>query len=160
VCMGMAVARLIAMGMSLLRYFDRHHRQAAVANAALRDDMLGAMLNIAGTALENHDLHAALVIEMDMKCRVSHVVMFMKCLDKAAGQIARGVVVDVNQGGNAITAFAEFLLRLLNSSPGQVPDRLRPVLVAPQLDYAVHPLRYLFTASSAPAVALLGSPVS
>jgi hypothetical protein len=135
--MGMSVARLIAMGMSLLRHFDRHHRQAAVSNAALCDDMFGAMLNVACTALENHDFHAALVIQMDMQCRVSHVVMIMKCLDQTTGQIARRVVVDVNQGGDAITAFTEFLFCLLDSSPRQVPDRLRPVLVAPQLDYAV-----------------------
>ena len=133
----MAVARLIAMGMSLLRYLDRHHRQLAVSDTTLCDDMFGAMLNVARISLENDDLHTTFVIKVDMKCRVGHVVMTVKRLHEAAGKISRCVVVDVNQGSHAIAALAEFLFCLLNSSSCQVPDGLRPILIAPQLDNAV-----------------------
>jgi hypothetical protein len=133
----MPVARLTAMGMRLLCHFDRHHRQAAISDTTLGDDMLGAMLDVARMSLEDDDLHTAFVVKMDVKCRVGHVVMIVERLHKAAGEISRGMIVDVNEGSHAIAALAEFVFRLRNSSPRQVPDGLRSILIAPRLDDAV-----------------------
>ena len=62
-----AMGRLFAVGVRLIGHLDRYQHHATVANAALGDHMLGAMLDVARSALEDRDLHAAFMIEMNMQ---------------------------------------------------------------------------------------------
>ncbi len=47
----------------------RDHHGAAVAHAALGDDVVGEMADLAAGALQRRHLHAAVVVEMDVQRR-------------------------------------------------------------------------------------------
>jgi hypothetical protein len=126
----MPMGRFVAVRVRLIGDFDRYQHHATMANAAFGDHMLGAMLDVARAALENRDLHAAFVVEMNMQRCMRHVVMIVKSMNEPLGEIAGRMIIDVDESGNAIATLAGVLLRLLHSGSGQVPDRLGAVLVA------------------------------
>ena len=115
----------------------RHHHHAAVAHAALGDHVLGEVLHGAGLALEHCDLHATVMVEMDMQRRQRQFVMIVEGLGQALGQLARGVVVDVDQGGDAVALGVQGFAGLADAGAGEVADRLGAVLVAAGGDDAV-----------------------
>ena len=63
--------------------------------------------------------------------------MVVEIVDEAVGQIARGVVVDVDQRGDAVAVLACVLRCLLHSGAGEVADRFGAVLIAVLLDHAI-----------------------
>jgi hypothetical protein len=73
-----AVARVAAM--AVLALFDphRHGDQLAIAHAALGDDVVGEMLHIGSLAAQHSDLHAAVVVEMDMHRGQRQIVMLVE----------------------------------------------------------------------------------
>ena len=115
----------------------RHHHHAAVAHAALGDDVLGEVLHGAGLALEHCHFHAAVMVEVNMERRQRQFVMIVEGLGQPLGQFARGMVVDVDQGGDAVALGVQGFARFADAGAGEVADRLGAVLVAAGGDDAV-----------------------
>jgi hypothetical protein len=93
---GVAVCRLVRVAVSFAVNFNRHEEQAPVAHSALGDHVIAELLHISGTSLEDGDLHATIVIEMNVKCRKGHFVMLVERMHEPLGQISRLVVIDVD----------------------------------------------------------------
>ena len=72
------MAVLARLRLLLRRGRDHHH--AAVAHAALGDDVIGEMLDLAAGALQRRHLHAAVVVEMDVQRRQRQIVVAVKIL--------------------------------------------------------------------------------
>jgi len=119
-----AMRRLLAVAMNLTRQFDRNHDDTAVPHATLGNYLVGAFLNVGRAPLENRDLHAAVVVEMDVQRRLRQVVMMMHRADQAFCEVASRVVVNIDHGGNTILMAQRVLCGLLDSGSGQVPDGL------------------------------------
>ena len=115
----------------------RHQHDAAVAHAALGDHVLGEVLHGAGLALEHGHLHAAVMVEVDMQRRQRQLVVIVEGLGQPLGQFARGVIVDVDHGGDAVALGVERFGGLADAGAGEVADRLRAVLVAAGGDDAI-----------------------
>ena len=133
-CLGMLAAPRAAGARQRLR---RHHHHAAVAHAALGDHVLGEVLHGAGLALEHCHFHATVMVEVDMQRRQRQFVMIVEGLGQPLGQFARGMVVDVDQGGDAVALGVQRLASLADAGAGEVADRLGAVLVAAGGDDAV-----------------------
>jgi hypothetical protein len=133
----MPMDRLAAVSMDLVRNLDWYQHHAAMADTALGDHALGAMLDVASSTLQYGDLHAAFMIEMDVQGCMRHVVMMVKCLNEPLGEIAGFVVIDVDDSGDAIPVLMVVPFCLLHSRSGKVPDRLRTVLIAAQLNNSI-----------------------
>src|SRR5258708_18891911 len=86
----------------------RHVCDMAVAYAALGDDVIRECLHLGAPASEHSDLKTAVVIEMDMERCLRKAMMRVEILGQALGQLARGVVVDIAQGGDAIAVMRHF----------------------------------------------------
>src|SRR5258708_5403267 len=86
----------------------RHIGDVAVAYAALRDDVIRECLHLGAPASEHGDLKATVVVEMDMEGCLRKAVMRVEILGQALGQLARSVVVDIAQGGDAIAVMRHF----------------------------------------------------
>jgi hypothetical protein len=65
-----AVRRLVAVTVSFVVNVDRYEEKTPVAHAALGDHVLAEALHIAGAPFQDRHLHAAVVIEMQMKRRL------------------------------------------------------------------------------------------
>ena len=72
-----------------------------------------------------------------MQRRQRQFVMIVEGLGQPLGQLACGVVVDVDQGGDAVALGVERLAGLADAGARQVADRLGAVLVAAGGDDAV-----------------------
>jgi hypothetical protein len=132
-----AMRLLLAVAMNFTRQFDRNHDDTAVPHATLGNHLVGAFLNVRCPPLENRDLHAAVVVEMDVQRRLRQIVMMMHRADQAFCEVASRMVVDVDDGGNTMLAAQRVLRGLLDSGSGQIPDGLRSVLISTRLDDAV-----------------------
>ena len=86
----------------LLAGFGRNHHHAAVFDAALGNDVIGEMLHLGAGAAQGGNLHAVVVVEVDMQRRQREIMVAMVVLDQPARQIARGMVIDLDQGCDAI----------------------------------------------------------
>src|SRR5262245_5495497 len=115
----------------------RHQHDAAVAHAALGDHVLGEVLHRAGLALEHGHLHAAVVVEVDVERGQRQLVVIVERLGQPFGQLAGGVIVDVDDGGHAVALGVEGLRRLADAGAGEVADGLGAVLVAAGRDDAI-----------------------
>jgi hypothetical protein len=69
----MTVAMLVSVLADDLR-LDRHSTQISVPDSRLRHHPVGEAADVPGVALQDRDLHAVLVIEMDVKGR-AHEIM-------------------------------------------------------------------------------------
>ena len=86
----------------LLCWHGRDHHHTTVAHATLGDDVVGEMPDVAAGALQRRHLHAAVVVEMDMQRRQRQIVVAVEILHQPLGEFARGVIVDIDQGGDAL----------------------------------------------------------
>src|SRR5580692_10387790 len=125
----MSMSGLLVRSGLFLAGLGRDHDEAAVAHAALGNDVVGEMLYLGSGPSQGRDFHAVVVVEVDMKRRHREIMMAMIVLHQASRQISRGVVVDIDQRGHAASRFPHFLRRLLHPGAGEIPDRLRAVLV-------------------------------
>ena len=112
------------------RPLGRHHHHAAVPHAALGDHVLGEMLDRAGLALEHRHLQATVVIEVNVQGRQRQFVMVVEGFGEAAGKLPRGMIVDVDQRGDAVALGVEALGGLADAGAGKVADGFRSVLIA------------------------------
>jgi len=78
---------------------DYHH--AAVFDAALGDDVIGEMLHLSAGATQCGDFHAIIIVEVDMQRRQREVMVAVIIFDQASRQVTRGMIVDVDQRGDA-----------------------------------------------------------
>jgi hypothetical protein len=108
----------------------RHVGDVAVAYAALRDDVIRKCFHLGAPASEHSHLKATVVVEMDMEGCLRKAVMGVEILGQALGQLARGVVVDIAQGGDAIAVMRHFEVRLRQARAGQIANRFRAIGVA------------------------------
>ena len=75
--------------------------QLAVANAALAHGVVRQRLDRLDRPAQHRDLEAGLVVEMNMQCRHLEIVVAVLRLGEPPAEIARLVVVDIGQGGDA-----------------------------------------------------------
>src|SRR5262245_4350917 len=115
----------------------RHHDDAAVAHTALGDHVLGEVLDRAGLALEHGHLHAAVVVEVDVERGQRQLVVVVERLGQPLGQLAGGVIVDVDHGRHAVALGVERFRRLADAGAGEVADGLGAILVAAGRDDAI-----------------------
>jgi hypothetical protein len=87
------------------------------------------MLHLAAAALERGDLHARIVVEMNMQRRQRQIVVAVKILHQPFRQIPRGVVVDIDQRRDALARWCGILGSLLQPGAGEIADDLGAVLV-------------------------------
>lgn len=76
-----------------------------MANAALGNDVIGESPHLGALAPQHRDLKAALAIDVYVKCSLRQIVMLMKFLRQALRQFARGMVKNIADGRDAVTAF-------------------------------------------------------
>ncbi len=133
----MAVSRRVAMQRAvsafltvIMQAVGRHIDHMAVPHAALGDDVVGKFLHVGATALEHGDFHAAVVIEMHVQRGLRQIVAMMEVAGQPLRQVARLVVVDVDQRGDAWPRSADLARRLLQPRAGEVADRLGAVGIA------------------------------
>jgi hypothetical protein len=131
------MAGLCAVSMGVMGYFDRHQRQAAVADTTLSDDVLCAMLNVGSATFKNNHFHATFVIKMDVQRRMRQIMMLVKCPHEPPREVTRRVIVNVDKRSDTIPAFPGILFCLLYSGPRQVSYCFREVLIATQIDNSV-----------------------
>jgi len=86
----------------------RHVGDVAVAYATLRDDVIRECLHLRAPASEHSHLKTTVMVEMDMERCLRKTMMRVEILGQALGQLARGVVVDIAQGGDAIAVVRHF----------------------------------------------------
>jgi hypothetical protein len=69
----------------------RDYHYAPVANTPFGDYVVGKMPHLSTGALERRDLHATVVVEVDVQRRQRQIVVAMEILHQAFRKIARGV---------------------------------------------------------------------
>lgn len=143
--MGMLTAPLVSR-------IRRNHDHAAVPNAAFGDDMVSEMLNVMGWSLQCGDLHAGVVVEVDVQRRQRQIMMAMKALGQPLRQVARSVIVDIDQGCDAILAPFVVALRLLNPGAHKITDRLGTVLITVGGDHPIHLIEQVIVESDRDAL--------
>ena len=104
-----------------------------MADAAFGDDVLGEMPDVFAGTFQRRHLHAAVVVEMHMQRGQRQIVMAMIVLHQPLGEIARRMVVDINQGSDALPGRMGVLRTLLKTGAREIPDDLGAVLVAARL---------------------------
>ena len=80
----------------------RHRVERAVTHPGFRRDGIGETAHRSRRPLEDADLHAVLVVEMDMQGRVRQVVVGVADLGQPPRQFPLMVVVNIGQTGNAM----------------------------------------------------------
>src|SRR5262245_12393127 len=85
------------MAMPVMR-LDRHHDDMAVTYAALGDDMIGERLHLGAAPLQHRDLETAVMIDVDVQCRLREIMMLVIVAGQPLRQFARGMIVDIAQG--------------------------------------------------------------
>jgi hypothetical protein len=80
--------------MGLIARLLRHHHELPIANAALRDDVIGHVLHVIGSAFQHSDFKTGFDVQMHMQRGNRQVMMVMKFVREAIGQIAPAVVWD------------------------------------------------------------------
>ena len=79
----MSMAGILARRSGFLVRFRRYHDQAAISNAALRDDVVGEMLDFGPGPLQGRHLHAIVVVEVNVKRGHREIMMAVIVLDQA-----------------------------------------------------------------------------
>ncbi len=80
----------------------RDHHDAAIAHAALGDDVVGKVPDLAAGALQRGHFHATVIIEMDVQRRQRQIVVAVEILHQPLRQVPGGVIVDIDQRGDAL----------------------------------------------------------
>jgi hypothetical protein len=131
----MAVAMRMSVVIRMRRAVARRDiDDVAVPHAALGDDVIGERLHLRALALQHRHLEAALVVEVHVERRLRQVVMVVEFLRQALGKVARMMVVDIDQRGDAMTGPGDLDRGLLEARARQIADRLRAVLIAARRD--------------------------
>lgn len=78
-----------------------------------------------------------------MKRGKRQIVMAMIILDQPPGQVAHGVIIDVDQRRDAFARFSLVLRGLLHAGAGKIADRLGAVLIAVLGDHGVELLHQI-----------------
>ena len=73
----------------------------AVADAAFGDDVAGEVSDLVGRAFEDGDFEAGSFVEMEVHGGDGERVVGVEGVGETAGEVAGGVVVDVDEGGGA-----------------------------------------------------------
>lgn len=123
----MAVGLAATVGM---RAVSRQVDHPAMTDTAFGDDAVGKLLHVGAAPLQYGDLHAAVVIDMHVQSRLSEIVAVMKVARQPLRQIARFVLVDVDQCGKAQLWSADLGGGLLQTGASKVTDRLGAVGIA------------------------------
>src|SRR5260370_29531883 len=108
----------------------RHVGDVAVAYATLRDDVIRECLHLGAPASEHSHLKTTVMVEMDMERCLRKTMMRVEILGQALAQLARRVVVDIAEGGDAIAVMRHFEVRLRQARAGQIANRFRAIGVA------------------------------
>ena len=87
--------------MAAVRAFGRHQMELAVTHAALAHRVVGQRPHRLGRAAQHRDLQAEIVVEMDVQRRHLQIVVLVLRLIEPPAEVARLVVVDIGQGGDA-----------------------------------------------------------
>jgi len=101
-----------------------------MSDAALGNEMIREVSDVPSLSLQHRHLHAALMIEMHVQGRDGHVVMIMEAVRQPLRQLAHGMVVHVDEGGDAMSVGMTLGRRLLQPNAREIANRLRSVLVA------------------------------
>lgn len=115
----------------------RDDHELAVAHAALADDMAGEMLDLGLLALEQRDFEAADRVHMDVQRRDGHVSVAVVVVGELLRELARLVVVDIDQRRDAGAGAVVLPGLLQQAGPDEVTHRFRAVLMAACLHIAV-----------------------
>src|SRR5438132_7984962 len=71
-----------------------------MAHPSFGDDVIGELLHIFTGSLQDGDLHAALVVEVDVKRCLRKIMMIVETARQPFWQFALMVVVHINEGGD------------------------------------------------------------
>lgn len=125
---GVAAFAVVVMCLGLK--FRGDHDQAAMADASFRDNLVCNCLDLGGLPLQDSGFHAVVVIEMNVEGRQDELVVVVESPYEPLRQVARGMVENIDDCGNAILGTGCVQYRFLQARAGQVADSLRAVLVA------------------------------
>lgn len=84
------------------RRLGRHAHELAVTHPALGDDVLAEMLDVIAFPSEHRHFEAGVMIEMHMQRGERQLVMIVIGRCQSLGELACGVVVDIDQGRDAV----------------------------------------------------------
>src|SRR5215467_14024675 len=119
--------RRMGMRMRVRMRLDRHHHDMAVTNTALGDDMVGKRLHLAAAPLQNRDLEAGIMVDVNVQRRLREVVVLMILVGQALRQFARGVIVDIAQRRDTVAIARGRPSRVLDAATQQIAKGLRAV---------------------------------
>ncbi len=128
--MRMPLRMILAMGVRFLLHLDRDSHEPAMPHAPLGDDMFGEMTNFARSPTQQRDFHAAGVVEMNLQGGDRKIMMIVMRVGETLGELPNGVVIDIDQRGDAIAGAARLNSGLLHAGAGEVANGLRPILIA------------------------------
>ena len=97
----MPVIGTLARDVFFLAGFPWDHHDASVFDAALGDDVIGEMLYLGTGAAQRGHLHAVIIVEVNMKRGERQIVMAMIIFDQPPRQVARSMIVNVDQRRDA-----------------------------------------------------------
>lgn len=112
------------------RAFRRDHHHPSVTDAAFGDDVVGEVLDVPARSLHRRDFEAGRIIQMDVHGRNRDVVVLMRTLDQPVRQIARGMIVNIDQRSDAVVGACAFLPHLRQTVTREITDDLGAVLIA------------------------------
>lgn len=95
-----------------------------MTHPALGNDAVGKVLHVRATPFQHCDFHAALEIEMHVQRRLRDVAMVMKISCEPLRQVARFVIVNIDQSRQAEFGSPNLHRCLLKPGAGEVADRL------------------------------------
>ena len=89
--------------------------ELAMADAALAHRVVGQRPHRLGRAAQHRDFQAGIVVEMDVQRRHLQIVVLVLRLIEPPAEVARFVVVDIGQGGDAeaVALVRDCLVKLL-----------------------------------------------
>jgi hypothetical protein len=112
------------------RLFGRRDRDhAAIFDSPLCHDVFSKVLDSLGGPLKRGQLHAIVIVEMDVQRGQREIMMTVEVFDEAPGKVAGRMVVDIDQCRHAI-ASVYTTRQLLEARPRKVAKYLRAVLVS------------------------------
>jgi hypothetical protein len=122
-----AVAMMsVVFGFRSYRYGD----QPRVTHAPFGNHVIGEVPDLRLLTAQDRHFQAATVVEMHMDGRVRQFVMIVKDIGQTFRQLARVMVIDIDQRRDTIALFSRLLDRLPHARAGKIADGFRPVLVA------------------------------
>jgi hypothetical protein len=78
-----------------------------VSHAAFGNDVVGERPHVIAASLQDRHLHALFVIQMNMERRLREIMMIVEVARQPFRQFALMVVVDIDQGGDALSGSAD-----------------------------------------------------